>query len=132
MKYVYPALFTPLDNGEYDVRIPDLPGCGTCGKGLAEAIYMAQDAAAMWLWDAENKKEKIPASSKELSVTGGQFVNWVAADTEEYRRRHDRRAVRRNITLPAWLDEAASYAGVNVSSIAQNALKTELNLQTPY
>ena len=58
MKYVYPAIFTPLEDG-YDVYIPDLPHCRTCGDTLAEAIEMAADASSMWLWDAENKNEHI-------------------------------------------------------------------------
>ena len=128
MKYAYPAIFTPLSGGEYDVRVPDLPGCGSCGKGLAEAIYMAEDAVSMWLWDAEIKREKIPAPSASLETKENQFVNFVAADTDEYRRKHDRKTVRRNITLPAWLDAAASSANINVSRIAQTALIHELQI----
>ena len=68
MKYVYSAIFTKLENDEYSVEIPDLPGCITCGYGLAETIFMASDAMAMWLWDAENKKENIPKSKKRYCV----------------------------------------------------------------
>ena len=57
MKYVYPAIIIPVENGEYDVKVPDLPGCRTCGKDLADALYMAADAVSMWLWDAETKTE---------------------------------------------------------------------------
>ncbi|MDR1893844.1 MAG: type II toxin-antitoxin system HicB family antitoxin, partial [Spirochaetales bacterium] len=53
MKYVYPAIFTP-ENDSILVSVPDLPGLHTFGASLADAIYMAQDAIEMWLWDAEN------------------------------------------------------------------------------
>jgi len=49
MKYIYPAVFKPLDNGEYFIKVPDLPGCMTEGKDLPHALEMAQDASSMWL-----------------------------------------------------------------------------------
>lgn len=67
MKYVYSAIFTKLENDEYSVEIPDLPGCITCGSDLAETIFMASDAMAMWLWDAE-KKKKIFRNRKKLNL----------------------------------------------------------------
>lgn len=84
MKYAYPAIFTPIEAGGFDVRIPDLPGCRTCGNSLADAIFMAEDAVSMWLWDAENKLEDIPAATPSLSVTSPQFVSYVCADTDAY------------------------------------------------
>ena len=83
MKYVYPAIFTPLPSGEYDVRIPDLPGCITCGKDLTDAIEMAEDAIAMWLCDAEDNQESIPAPSERLTADQPRFVNLIVADTLE-------------------------------------------------
>ncbi len=47
MKYAYPAIFTPIEDGNFDVKIPDLPGCRTFGKNLADAVFMAEDAASM-------------------------------------------------------------------------------------
>ncbi|KJS01930.1 MAG: antitoxin HicB [Peptococcaceae bacterium BRH_c4a] len=126
MKYVYPALFTPLPSGEYDVRIPDLPGCITCGKDLADTIEMAEDAAAMWLCDAEDNQEKIPVPSKELNVNHPQFLNFVVADTEEYRRENDNRAVKKTLTIPSWLNAKAEKAGINFSQTLQDALKERL------
>ena len=65
MKYAYPAIFTPAAEGGYDVKVPDLPGCRTCGDDLADAIFMAEDAISMWLWAAENKNEVIPAATRK-------------------------------------------------------------------
>ena len=85
MKYVYPAIFIPLDDG-FDVYIPDLPHCRTCGDTLAESIEMAEDAASMWLWDAENKEEAIPIASPTLPHDAPQFISMIVADTDAYRR----------------------------------------------
>ena len=128
MKYVYPAIFTPLEDGVYDVNIPDLPGCRTCGKDLADAIYMAEDAASMWLWDAESKSESIPSPSRSLTVAAPQFSNFIAADTDEYRRKYDNRAVKKTLSIPNWLNIKAEQAGVNFSQVLQEALKEKLNI----
>lgn len=128
MKYVYPAIFTPLPNGEFDVKIPNLPGCRTCGKNLADAIFMAEDAAAMWLWDAESKSEPIPPATEISAVEPSQFVSYVAADTDEYRRKYDNRAVKKTLSIPNWLNTKAEQAGVNFSQVLQDGLKQRLGL----
>lgn len=128
MKYVYPAIFTPLENGEFDVKVPDLPGCRTCGKDLAEAIFMAEDAVAMWLWDAENNAETIPCASPLPLVNAPQFANYVVADTAEYRRKHDSRAIKKTLSIPCWLNTQAEQAGVNFSQVLQEALKEKLHV----
>lgn len=129
MKYVYPAIFTPLPSGEYDVRIPDLPGCITCGKDLADAIEMAEGAIAMWLCDAEDNQESIPVPSKKPTADYPKFVNLIVANTEEYRRENDNRAIKKTLSIPSWLNAKAEKAGVNFSQILQDALKDHLGIQ---
>lgn len=129
MKYVYPAIFTPIDNGEFDVKIPDLPGCRTCGKDLADAIFMAEDATAMWLWDAESKSEAVPAPTALPPVTAPQFSSYIAADTDEYRRKYDNRAIKKTLSIPSWLNAQAEQAGVNFSQVLQDALKKMLSVR---
>ena len=128
MKYVYPAIFTPLGNEQYDVYLPDLPYCRTCGNGLADAIEMAEDAASMWLWDAESEKEIIPPPSESLQCEPPQFVNLIKADTDAYRRMRSSCAVKKTLTIPAWLNYEAEAAHVNFSGILQDALKTHLKI----
>ncbi len=126
MKYAYPAIFTPLDEGGFDVRVPGLPGCGTCGDDLADAIFMAEDAVSMWLWDAENNHEPIPEAVPLAAVEAPRFISYVYADTDEYRRRHDNRAVKKTLSIPSWLNAEAEQAGVNFSQVLQEALKERL------
>ncbi len=128
MKYVYPAIFTSLPSGEYDIRVPDLPGCITFGKDLADAIEMAEDAIAMWLCDAEDGQESIPAPSTKISAEPPSFINFVAADTNKYRRENDNRAVKKTLTIPNWLNSKAEKAGINFSQTLQNALKKQLDI----
>lgn len=128
MKYAYPAIFAPADDGSFYVRVPDLPGCQTGGDNLADAIFMAEDAVSMWLWDAENRKEQIPSPSQALQAEFPQFVNYVYADTDEYRRKNDARAVKKTLSIPNWLNAKAEQAGVNFSQVLQDALKERLHI----
>ncbi|MCL2357746.1 MAG: type II toxin-antitoxin system HicB family antitoxin [Defluviitaleaceae bacterium] len=127
MRYVYPAIFTPLEGG-YDVYFPDIPHCRTCGDTLPEAMDMAEDALSMVLAHAEDGNYSVPTSSETLDCEAPQFVNLVKADTEYWRRTNDNRAVRKNLTIPAWLNYQAEAAHVNFSSILQDALKAYLKI----
>ncbi|GHV07916.1 hypothetical protein FACS1894217_09540 [Clostridia bacterium] len=98
MKYVYPAVFTPVGEG-YDVRVPDLPGCGTCGDDLADAMFMVEDAMSMWLWYTEEHGEQIPPASAAPRCLPPQFVNLVRADTDEYRRQAAKRAFTKKLSF---------------------------------
>jgi predicted RNase H-like HicB family nuclease len=133
MRYAYPAIFKP-EGGKTLVSVPDLPGLHTFGDSLADALYMAQDAIEMWLWDAENNREQIPAASALPDIAKrcdepDQFVSIVAADTDEYRRQNDTRAVKKTLSIPSWLNAEAEHAGVNFSQILQNGLKEYLHIQ---
>jgi predicted RNase H-like HicB family nuclease len=130
MRYVYPAVFTPVDGDGYDVAFPDLPYCRTCGADLAEAMMMAEDAAAMWLWDAENSDEAAPKPSPREGIACDlrQFVNLVKVDTDAYRRAQDTRAVKKTLTIPAWLNAEAEKAHLNFSGVLQEALKQRLDI----
>ena len=130
MKYAYPAIITPSEpeNDGFDVHVPDLPGCRTCGDTLADALEMAEDAVSMWLWVAEDKKIAIPEPSVTLHCEIPQFVSWIKADTARYRRSMDSRSVKKTLTIPAWLNAEAEEAHVNFSSVLQSALKEHLNI----
>ena len=132
MRYAYPAIFTPEGN-QILVDVPDLPGLHTFGDNMAEALYMAQDAIEMWLWDAENESEKIPAASNYEDVAKtckepGQFASMVAADTDEYRRQIDTRAVKKTLSIPQWLNYKAEKANAPFSQILQQGLKAYLKI----
>lgn len=128
-EYVYPAVFQPNDDGSYTVIFPNLPGCITEGKNLSNALFMAGDALAMWLWATEDLNEPIPAATVPQPVEAPQFINYVYADTDAYRKKHDSRAVKKTLSIPNWLNTMAEEAGVNFSQILQDALKARLGLQ---
>ena len=129
-KYVYPAVFTPEEDGKYSVFFPDLDGCYTCGGDRQDAIVMAEDVLAFYLYDEEVAQNEIQKSSTtaEIELKDGEFVNYIACDTIEYAKMHNNRAVKKTLTIPEWLNEAATRAGVNYSQVLQEALMSKLNI----
>ena len=99
---------------------------------MAEALYMAQDFLAGTMYDLESGKKKIPPPSKqsEVETQTGDVVTLVYADTNEYRKRYDNRAINKTLTIPNWLNSLAEEADINLSQALQKALKKELKLQT--
>lgn len=127
MKYVYPAVFTPED-GLYNVTFPDLPDCFTCGDDLADALYMAADVLGGYLSLCEELGDPILPASDSAEAPEGSTVSLILADTEQYRRLHSDRAVRKTLTIPSWLNEAAEARSVNFSQVLQEALREKLSL----
>lgn len=124
MKYVYPAVFTPEDNGMYSVNFPDLEGCYTCGDTLEDGIEMAEDVLALVLYGYEKEDRAIPAPSErtQIKVKGKEFVNYIACDTLAYRKMYNNKSVKKTLSIPEWLNEAANKAGINFSQVLQEAL----------
>lgn len=130
MKYVYPAIFTKEEEG-FSVLFPDLKNCFTQGDDLQDAYEMAEDVLCMTLYDLEESNSPIPSPSlpTRLTLTSSQFAALIGADTLEYRRFHDNRAVKKTLTIPAWLNTIAERSGINFSSVLQDALKERLNIK---
>ena len=127
MKYVYPAILYP-DDGQIGVKVPDLPGCFTYGSDKAEALLMAKDAVEIWLADAENNHEQIPAASNFLPTESGEIFTLIAADTDEYRQANDTRAIKKTLSIPSWLNYQAEKANAPFSQILQQGLKEYLRV----
>lgn len=128
MKNSYPIILIPDKTG-FVVFIPDFD-INTEGSNLTNAIEMARDAIGLMGIDYEDDKKTLPVPSEITSIKHepNEIVTLVDVDFAEYRRKNDTRTVRRNVTLPAYLDYAASKSGINVSALLQSALKKQLNL----
>jgi len=130
MKYAYAAIFTLESTGLYSVAFPDLQGCYTTGDSISDAIYMAQDALNLTLYDLEQDGQHIPIASNphDIKVTSNQFISMIAVDTDVYRRFFENKSVKKTLTIPMWLNEQAELANVNFSQTLQKALKAELHI----
>lgn len=124
-KLCYPAIFTPCEESEgYTVEFPDLPGCVTEGKDMVHAIEMAQDAANGWLLLELEEGNQLPTPSpiSYITTTDTSFVNMVVLDVETYAEQYGTKAVRRNITLPAWISTYVDKNNISCSKVLQEAL----------
>ena len=122
MKEVYPVV---LSQGKdfYLVYIPDFD-INTQGTSVADAIEMARDAIGMIGICKEDQKIALPKPSDLSAIkrTKEEIVTLVDIDFAAYRRKNDMRMVRKNLTIPSWLNVAAEEAGVNFSKVLQDAL----------
>ena len=142
MKCVYPALIAKHEN-DYLAFVPDLD-IYTEGTSFADAIEMARDAIGLKGIDYEDDKKALPETSNaeqavaiakqdtEIFDYSQGILTYIDVDFSEYRKAVDTRSVRRNVTLPCWLNNEADKAGVNVSGILQEALMKVLNVSRPY
>jgi len=132
MKLVYAARFYPCEEQEgYTVVVPDLPGCVSQGSDLAEAIAMAIDAASGWVLDELEQGNSVPKASP-LTTFGteepGEIISLIMLDMDSYAEKYGEKAVRKNVTIPAWMNTFAEKNHVNFSSVLQEALSKQLNI----
>lgn len=126
MKLVYPALFTPYEDntGGYVVEFPDLPGCVTGGDDMAEALFMAEDAASGWVLTELEDGKPVPKTTalQDIKAEPGQFVSLVALDMDAYAAKYGNNAVKKTLTIPAWLNTFVEQHGISCSKVLQDAL----------
>ena len=130
-KYVFPAIFEKEENGSYSVDFPDVPGCFTGGDDLEHAMEMAEDALALMLFHYEIEGRAVPEASalSELDPAPGSFATLIRCDTIGYQKRNNNRAVKKTLTIPEWLNEAASDKGINFSQVLQEGLCSKLGIE---
>lgn len=135
MKKVYPVILTTTLEGVL-VEIPDLD-IFTQGEDIADAMEMARDAIGLYIMTAEDNSEviKSPSNINEVDVRKGQFIDGgesvltlIDIDIVAYRKRYDNKTVRRNVTIPNWLNVEADKANLNVSKVLQEALMEKLQV----
>lgn len=133
MKIAYPAIIKKYEI-DYLVYIPDFDGY-TQGTSIADAIEMARDAIgmnALTYLDLEKPLPEVSSASdayeKAVAVRDrgidfdGGFCSYVDLDVDAYRAKIRGRSVKKNCTIPAWLNEKAEKKGVNFSKVLQDAL----------
>lgn len=123
-EYVYPALFHANDDGSYTITYPDLPGCISEGKSIANAMYMAQSALTQWIEYMADHDLSLPAASaiSDISAAQNEFVNLIRVEIK------DTRAVKRTVSIPKWMDDLVSESGLSLSRVLQDALRERLKV----
>ncbi len=137
MLTMYPAVFIPEPDGRYSVLFPDFD-CATCGGDLNDAVEMAVDCMAGEVYTMQKEHQALPKPSKMtpellekacLDVEAdpkAAFWNLVAVDVADYAKRHFEKSVKKTLTIPQWMNEAAEKQGINFSQVLQEALAAKL------
>ena len=126
MKYVYPACFYKEDDG-YSVLFADFD-CATQGDDLPEAIKMAAEAAAGWIMGSLEQGESLPIASAPESVRPDDdgFVSMVYIDMDALKACHDEKPIKKTLTIPSWLNQAAERKSINFSATLKDALMEKI------
>ena len=114
----------PVSAAKHTLEVPDLPGCVTEGDDLIDAIETGTDAASGWiLGEIENGSGYPQARTlDQIDVSEGSFASCLVLDMDAYAERYGSREVRRNITIPAWLDTYVKKNDLSLSRIVQDSL----------
>jgi len=137
MLSIYPAIFYKEKNG-YSVIFPDLNYLSTCGENLNDAMEMAIDCLAGYLYTAKLDNDKLPTPSKIddihpidiANIIGfygkDSFINLISVDLEDYAKTHFNKSVKKTLTIPEWLNREATKKNINFSKVLQEALIAKL------
>ena len=132
MNYIYPAVFYPEEDGRYSVIFPDLNDLATYGDTLADAFAMAQEACGQYLFTPLRDGEHLPSPSSLDDVQkedAHALVNMVCVNLDAYARAYDDKAVKKTLSIPAWLNTACENLGINFSKVLKDALIAKLQVQ---
>ncbi len=125
MLFVYPAIFHK-DKDSYWVEFPDLEGCHTYGSTLPETMEAAQEALCGYLLAILEHGEEIavPSDIENYHPSDG-FSSLVSCNINQYK---DTKAVKKTLTIPAWMNDRAISMGINFSQVLQDALLSKMQV----
>lgn len=128
--YFYPAIFHNDEKGGFWISFPDFPECLTQGETIEEAYKMATEAMGLCIDERLINKEELPKASTPVDylVEEGDFSCLIEFDLLQYRRTHNSRAVKKTLTIPEWLNEAATAQNINFSQVLQEALMQKIGI----
>ncbi|MCM1082214.1 MAG: type II toxin-antitoxin system HicB family antitoxin [Clostridium sp.] len=127
MLKVYPAIIHYEDNG-YWLEFPDLEGCFTDGKTKEVLMKMAQEAMGLYLNALIEDGVVLPDASdiSDIAVPKDCQATYVVVDVDDYHR--DTRAVKKMLSIPAWLAKEAEANHISLSKVLQEALMAKMNI----
>lgn len=77
-----------------------------------------------WILGELEDGEQIPSASSysKAATESNCMVNMLLLDIDAYEEKYGEKAVRKNLTIPAWLNTFAEKNNINFSQILQDAL----------
>lgn len=122
--YIYPAKIKK-EGISFQIEFLDFPNmCMIEGNTEDEAVHSAQRCLALEILDYESRKQQLPTPTE--NITDVIFIHiWMPyfrnASKEIY--------VKKNVTIPQWLDILAKENKVNYSAALVKGIKLALGIQ---
>lgn len=122
----------------WSVSFPDLPGCHSQGETIQEAMQNAQGALGSILYSYETDSMPIPnTTAAEQIILDNELYEDISKKVMVqinvhmplHRSAIRNKAIKKTLTIPQWLNEAAIKADINFSQVLQDALKEKLNIK---
>ena len=129
--YVYPAIFSQDDKGGFSITFPDIENCFTYGDDLEDGMIMAEDVLALMIftnYEENNLCSPNATPIEKIKLSKNEFVTYIVCNTTKYRRQFGTKAVKKTLSIPEWLNDAAIKENINFSQVLQEALKEKLNV----
>lgn len=124
---VYPAIIHKEDSGFW-IQFPDLSGCYTEGDTLEELMKNAEEVLGAFLAVKMEYQEEIPEASEinTLTKSDTDIATYVSVDVNKYHK--NTKAVKKMLSIPAWLAKEAEANNISLSKVLQDALQERLNI----
>lgn len=128
--YFYPAIFHNDEKGGYWISFPYFPECMTQGETMEEAYEMAVEAMGLCIDDRLKNEESLPEVSAPVDyiLQEGDFSCLIEFDLVQYRKKHNTKSVKKTLSIPEWLNEAAMEHDINFSQVLQEALMKKIGI----
>lgn len=128
--YFYPAIFHNDEKDGYWISFPDFPECMTQGETMEEAYEMAVEAMGLCIDDRLKNEESLPEVSAPVDyiLQEGDFSCLIEFDLVQYRKKHNTKSVKKTLSIPEWLNEAAMEHDINFSQVLQEALMKKIGI----
>lgn len=130
--YRFWSLLDTTEEGA-SVRFPDLPGCLTSGDTAEEAYAAAREALEGFLYMMEQDGDFIPEPSILDVILKQAEAGEAALDVMVWmptvRAAMESRAIKKTLTVPKWLNDAAESQRLNFSQVLQEGLAKNLGIR---
>lgn len=123
---LYPAIFKHGDTA-ITVTFPDIPEAITQGKDLNEAYQMAIEVLGFALEDYQEYPQASSTSQVQADNPDAE-VALISIDMNAYLRKYHSKKVRKNVTIPEWLNNLAEEKKLNFSQVLTEALESKLQV----
>ncbi len=129
-KMYYPAILHKEKDGGYSIWIQNFNGCISQGESMGEAIENIKEALGLFYEVSIEEKTELPkpATPEKTNLEENETIVIIEFDPFEYLQKQSTKAIKKTLTIPAWLNTMAEKAGINFSQTLQTALKEQLNL----